>query len=221
MLARGFRRKGLATLRIVAGARRCAIAQRLTWENFRRVRKAAMAPDKAELRRLMRTRLRALGEARGPHSAAICAAIAQHPAYVAARVAAIFDPLPSEPAVDLLWAVAPRRFVYPRILGEGLELVEVRSAEELEHAAERKFREPRMGGESAIGLNEIDVILVPGVAFTRAGQRLGRGGGYYDRLLAALPASTVRLGVCFEMQLVAELPSEPHDMRVDAVITEV
>jgi 5-formyltetrahydrofolate cyclo-ligase len=64
------------------------------------------------------------------------------------------------------------------------------------------------------------VILVPGVAFTRAGQRLGRGGGYYDRLLSALPAKAVRLGVCFELQIVDELPSEPHDMRVDGVVTE-
>jgi 5-formyltetrahydrofolate cyclo-ligase len=180
-----------------------------------------MAPDKAELRRLIRARLRTLGAARGPHSAAICASIAQHPAYVAAQVVAIFDPLPSEPAVDLLWQVAPRRFVYPRILGEGLELVEVRSAGELEKAAERKFREPRAGGESAIGLEQIDVILVPGVAFTRAGQRLGRGGGYYDRLLAALPATALRLGVCFEVQIVEELPDEPHDMTVDAVVTEL
>lgn len=179
-----------------------------------------MAPDKAELRRLMRARLRTLGAARDAHSAAICAAIAQHPAYAAARVVAVFDPLPSEPAVDLLWQIAPRRFVYPRILGEGLELVEVRSAEELEHAAERKFREPRAGGASAIGLSEVDVILVPGVAFTRAGQRLGRGGGYYDRLLANLPARTVRLGVCFETQIVPELPAEAHDMRVAAVVTE-
>lgn len=180
-----------------------------------------MAPHKAELRRLMRTRLRALGAAREPHSAAICARIAQYPAFVAASVVAIFDPLPSEPAVDLLWQVAPRRFVYPRILGEGLELVEVRGAEELEHAAERKFREPRAGGEGAIGLHEVDVILVPGLAFTRAGLRLGRGGGYYDRLLAALPARSVRLGVCFEVQIVEDLPNEAHDRKVDAVVTEL
>lgn len=184
------------------------------------MQKAAMVPEKAEIRRLVRARLRTLGEARADHSAAICAQIARHPAYLAARVVAVFDPLPSEPAVDLLWQIAPRRFVYPRILGEGLELVEVRTADELEHAAERKFREPRAGGESAIGLHEVEVILVPGLAFTRAGQRLGRGGGYYDRLLAALPASTVRLGVCFEMQIVEELPSEPHDQKVDAVVTE-
>lgn len=179
-----------------------------------------MAPEKAELRRTMRARLRALGEAREPHSRAVCEAIARHPAYAAARVVAIFDPLPSEPAVDLLWQIAPRRFVYPRIAGESLELIEVRTVAELEHAAERKFREPRLGGAEAHPLGEVDVILVPGVAFTRAGQRLGRGGGYYDRLLAALPPTTLRLGVCFELQIVDELPAEAHDMTVDAVITE-
>jgi 5-formyltetrahydrofolate cyclo-ligase len=179
-----------------------------------------MAQDKAELRRTMRTRLRDIGDGRGVDSREICEAVARHPAYAAARVVAIFDPLPSEPAVDLLWEVAPRRFVYPRIAGEALDLIEVRTVEELEYAAERRFREPRMGSASAHSLAEVDVILVPGLAFTRDGGRLGRGGGYYDRLLAALPRSAVRIGVCFELQVVPELPREVHDMRMDTVITE-
>ena len=184
------------------------------------VRKTEMVPDKAELRRMMRARLRSLGEARDAHSRAICAAIAAQPAYVAARVVAIFDPLPSEPAVDRLWEIAARRFVYPRIVGDGLELVEVRSVEELSQVEKRTFREPRVDGAVAHSLEEVDVILVPGLAFTRGGERLGRGGGFYDRLLASLPARTVRLGVCFECQIVDELPGEAHDMRVDVVVTE-
>jgi 5-formyltetrahydrofolate cyclo-ligase len=66
----------------------------------------------------------------------------------------------------------------------------------------------------------IDCVIYPGIAFTKGLSRLGRGGGYYDRYLTRLPASTVRIGVCFDGQLRETLPEEAHDQRVDAVITE-
>ena len=62
-----------------------------------------------------------------------------------------------------------------------------------------------------------DLILVPGTAFDREGGRLGRGRGHYDRFLAS--ASGFVTGVCFDDQLVAEVPCEPHDARMDAVVT--
>ncbi len=64
----------------------------------------------------------------------------------------------------------------------------------------------------------LDVVLVPGVAFTPAGHRLGRGGGYYDRLLCELPPRVSRVGVCHAIQVVSTLPIEPHDARMDALI---
>ncbi|MEM9558598.1 MAG: 5-formyltetrahydrofolate cyclo-ligase [Acidobacteriota bacterium] len=64
----------------------------------------------------------------------------------------------------------------------------------------------------------IDVILVPGLSFTRHGDRLGQGGGYFDRFLAAAP--TPALGLAFDFQLVDDLPIEPHDVPMRAVITE-
>lgn len=66
--------------------------------------------------------------------------------------------------------------------------------------------------------NLIDVILVPGLSFTRHGGRLGQGGGYFDRFLAAAP--TPALGLAFDFQLVDDLPTEPHDVPMRAVITE-
>ncbi len=64
----------------------------------------------------------------------------------------------------------------------------------------------------------VDVIVVPGVAFDRTGARLGRGAGFYDRLLARAPGR--RIGVAYECQLVDTIPAEPHDARVDVVATE-
>ena len=67
---------------------------------------------------------------------------------------------------------------------------------------------------------EIDLVVVPGVAFDAAGRRLGRGRGHYDATLAGLPAGAARIGLAFELQLVPEIPEEPHDVRLDAVVTE-
>ena len=66
-------------------------------------------------------------------------------------------------------------------------------------------------------LNQLDLILVPGVAFDFAGRRLGRGKGFYDRLLAEVRGH--RCGVAFDEQLVTRLPEEPHDVRVNSIVT--
>jgi 5-formyltetrahydrofolate cyclo-ligase len=64
-----------------------------------------------------------------------------------------------------------------------------------------------------------DLVIVPGLAFDPTGARLGRGKGFYDRWLGANP--TVRtLGVCFNCQVLESVPREPHDARVDAILTE-
>ena len=62
------------------------------------------------------------------------------------------------------------------------------------------------------------VWIVPGLAFTRTGGRLGYGGGWYDRLLAAADPAAVLLGVAYPFQMVEELPSEPHDIRLTGVV---
>ena len=64
----------------------------------------------------------------------------------------------------------------------------------------------------------LSVVLVPGVAFTRNGHRLGRGGGYYDRLLSTLPENVIRIGVCHEIQVVEEIPLEAHDAVMDEIL---
>jgi 5-formyltetrahydrofolate cyclo-ligase len=65
-----------------------------------------------------------------------------------------------------------------------------------------------------------DVVIVPGVAFTAEGYRLGQGGGWYDRFLARVRDDCVTIGVGFSPQLVDELPVEAHDVRLDVVVTD-
>jgi 5-formyltetrahydrofolate cyclo-ligase len=67
--------------------------------------------------------------------------------------------------------------------------------------------------------DEIDVVLVPGVAFDERGHRLGMGGGFYDRLLADLPPEVMKIGLAFDEQIVEAVPREEHDVVLDAVVT--
>jgi 5-formyltetrahydrofolate cyclo-ligase len=66
----------------------------------------------------------------------------------------------------------------------------------------------------------IDWVLVPGVGFDASGRRLGYGGGFYDRLLPLLTAATPRIAGAFECQIVDLVPAAPHDLKVDAIVTE-
>ena len=68
-----------------------------------------------------------------------------------------------------------------------------------------------------ISLNGFDLVLVPGVAFDVSGNRLGRGRGFYDRILAA--ASGVKCGVAYDFQLQEKIPTEPHDAKVTFIFT--
>ena len=81
------------------------------------------------------------------------------------------------------------------------------------------FEQPTRGTPE-IPLDDIDVVLVPGLAFDRSGHRLGHGKGYYDSLLADLPPGVIRIGVTVDALVVNELPSESYDQRVAWIATE-
>ena len=124
---------------------------------------------------------------------------------------------PDEVCLDELLAAPPDgwRVLLPRVVGEGIEVVAHLPGAELVAGA-YGVREP-VG--PALGHEAIDAVVVPGVAFTPDGERLGRGGGFYDRLLAARgPVRTV--GVCMERFVLDELPRSPHDAAVDMVVTD-
>ena len=176
---------------------------------------------KPELRKAIRVRLAALSpEARAEKSAAICRALAQSPQWRVARTVGFFAPLDSEPNVDLLWAVLGERTVcYPRIQGEDLVFIQVPGREALLESARWNLLEPPHRDEHVVGVGGIDLFLVPGVAFTADGHRMGRGKGYYDRLLAHPAFRASAFGVCFAEQLVTHLPMEAHDRPVDRVLS--
>ncbi len=175
-------------------------------------------PTKRELRQWAKALPPLPPDMRGEMSARLCAGIVALPAWRQARCVALFAPLPSEPDVDGLWAFREEReMAYPLIQEEHISLFAVESLWELAPGG-FGIREPRP--DKPVSVLSVDLVIVPGVAFTRGGARCGHGKGHYDRLLAELPPAVQKVGVCFERQLVEEMPLEAHDIAVDAVVTE-
>lgn len=176
--------------------------------------------SKPEIRRDIGAILRLPPDVRSEKSARLCEAIAHSPAWQSARTVAIFAPQLREPDVEMLWAHGGgKSFAYPRVEEGRLDLYRVDSLYELLPGA-FGVREPAASPAHAVVPDALDLILVPGVAFTAEGARLGRGGGFYDRLLASLPAHACKIGVCFDSQILPELPLEPHDHHVAFIATE-
>ena len=108
------------------------------------------------------------------------------------------------------------KVAFPRVLGSEMEFFAVSSVEDLESGTFR-IMEPKTHCKM-VDWPEA-VIMVPGIAFTRDGKRLGKGGGYYDKYLDKYPGHKT-VAFAYEFQMVSELPAELHDQPVDVVITE-
>ena len=136
-----------------------------------------------------------------------------------ARSVLLFSPLPDEPdPLPLLQDPEERRCFFPRIEGEALGLY-------LHHPECRwitgphGLREPDPETWERGTAGDIDLALIPGLAFDTSGGRLGRGRGFYDRLLADPSFLGVKAGLCQSWRLLERVPCEERDIRVDLVIT--
>jgi 5-formyltetrahydrofolate cyclo-ligase len=133
----------------------------------------------------------------------------------------LFAPLPDEPDVWPLLTTAlaaGKTVALPRFdsASGGYVAAVIRNPAEEIMVGRFNVREPGAECET-LPLNRLDLILVPGVAFDRQCRRLGRGKGFYDRLLAAVTGSTC--GVAYDHQLVDEIPTEPHDVPLNCILT--
>ena len=167
----------------------------------------------------MKQRIRALDlEFRALASEKICHSISCNVAWRSASLVAAYLPIFGEPQIGpLLERSGPPEVCIPRIRGESCDLVLL---PESWTNADWRLAGPDFDSLPAIDLSLLDLILVPGLAFTADGLRLGRGGGFYDRLLANCESRTRRIGVCFAAQIVDALPTAAHDQSVERVVTE-
>ena len=150
-----------------------------------------------------------------------CARLTQQDIWQKAQTVLFYAPLPEELDVWplLMSALAAGKTVsLPRFDAEqkGYVACHIKDAARDLRAGQFGIREP---GEmcARISLNRLDLILVPGIAFDLNGYRLGRGKGYYDRLLAEAGGPTC--GVAFDEQIVGQIPTEPHDVRLNCILT--
>ena len=148
-------------------------------------------------------------------SARLCQRILQSPRWAAAHVVLLYHSLPDEVDTHALLAAALRQdkvVLLPSTQADGTLRL---------HVYDGTTRRGLLGIEEAVGepyarLDDIDLAVVPGMAFDRAGHRLGRGRGCYDRLLPQMAAH--RIGLCFPWQMVEAVPAEPHDVAMDEVV---
>ena len=111
-----------------------------------------------------------------------------------------------------------KRVAVPRVeSGQELQQYFIQDFSELQAGA-FGILEPRPDPGRRVAAESFGLVLVPGLAFDRAGNRLGAGKGFYDRFLAEIQAPKIALAFAF--QLVEQVPIEPHDQRVDMIVTE-
>ena len=186
------------------------------------------AETKDDIRRRMRAIRRALApEERVRASKVICAklidddliSVAADP-FEGGGAVAVYLASPDE--IDLSEFIIEMldrgvKVVAPRWNGETYELAKLKGLDEKNlRRGPMGIREP--ADADIVEPKKVDVWIIPGLAFTRGGKRLGYGGGWYDRFLASAPKGAVKIGVAYSFQIVDDLPAEPHDIPLTDIV---
>ena len=185
-----------------------------------------MTPEDCSPKHFWRTRLR---EENRRHPAAerhdaslrLCERLAQNPLWQRSQCVLLFTPLPDEPDLSTLLAsaLATGKLV---ALPRHVPATDAYEAALIRHPA-TDLRPGKFGvlepstACATLPLMQLDLLLVPGIGFDVLGRRLGRGKGYYDRLLSQTPS--IKCGVAFDWQMVEQLPAETHDVPMNYLAT--
>lgn len=182
--------------------------------------RAEIAEKKASLRKTLRAKRRALGaEEIELASRTVCEKLVRLDEFKSAEL--ILAYMPSKNELDVSYAVAEaissgKRVAFPLCIENGGLRLLVPEDENAFTVGSYGILEPDPLKSAEVAPTELDLIIVPAVAFNSGCQRLGQGGGYYDRLLKKTRGFTV--GVGYDFQLAEELPTEVHDIALDAVL---
>ena len=141
------------------------------------------------------------------------------PEFQAARMVMFFASFRSE--VDTLPMIrhaldSGKRVILPKVAGRELLLFEIKDFDNDMVSGAWGIPEPRE--TTPIALGEVGLVIVPGLGFDQQGNRLGYGAGFYDKLLQDYSGATA--AVAFELQIVPEIPADPHDIPVQKIVTE-
>ena len=176
--------------------------------------------DKKEIRRIVRQRIKDIPmEARASAAERIFERIEAREAFQRAKTIALFaamnDEVPTAMALQR-WRKMGKHLVVPRVEGDIMRFYDY-SVDKMRTGA-FGIQEPE--GDVECRAEEIDLIIVPARAFTASGERLGRGGGFYDKYMSLNGFRAHKTGIAFRCQIFDSLPTDPHDIKVDEVVTE-
>ena len=186
---------------------------------------AARHSDKRHLRVELLAKLKKQGEGvRNRRSQAIWRKLARLTVFRRAKVVCSYVALPYEVQTWRMieeMILRGKRVVVPAVVrgSNRMRVHEIRNPSKDLARGSFGVPEPVRGlRRKAFRLRDIDLVLVPGVAFDKRGHRLGHGYGYFDRFLSRLPDKTATLGLCYRFQLFDNLPTASHDQPVNRVI---
>lgn len=176
-----------------------------------------MTLEKNEIRREIREQKRRLTPAQiEAASQALAEQLFRHPLYLAARSIYGYLSYNQEVLTPPILRQAQRdgkRVAVPKVFGDNIRFLWL---DDLGSVSNGYRGIPEPPGTAPVADDPTALVLMPGLAFTPDGRRLGYGGGFYDRFLAAEPHPTIAL--CYDFQLLPQLPTQPHDILVDAVL---
>ncbi|MDA3885485.1 MAG: 5-formyltetrahydrofolate cyclo-ligase [Candidatus Delongbacteria bacterium] len=109
-----------------------------------------------------------------------------------------------------------KTFILPTVDGDDLILKKFSGTDSLKSGDIYSIPEPK--GKPFENLNDIDLAIIPGVAFDKQNNRMGRGKAYYDKILKQMKANTHLIGICYDFQFLEKVPVEEHDIKMDKVI---
>lgn len=187
----------------------------------------SLAAQKRHVRALLRQRLATISPTeRHDRSLAIADLTSPTPEWQKARTILLYLSLPDEvdtrPLLERALAQG-KRLAVPKVIDEEareMTAVEVRSLAEADLVEGHYGVRIPPGNPKPIPLGQIDLAIVPGLGFSRRGQRIGRGLGYYDRFLSRPDLEATLCGLGFALQVMDELPSDVHDRSVKLLVTE-
>lgn len=180
--------------------------------------------SKDALRAHARATLRGMpAEVRAAAEAEIARRVWTVPEIAGARTLLLYASLPEEVATDAIAEEARRRGivpVYPLTLADRTMTLHAVPWADALRPGRYGIREPDAEACSLCAMEDVDAALIPGLAWDRAGHRLGRGAGYYDRMLADPAWRGFRCGLFFAAQEAASVPHDAWDVRLDAIVTD-
>lgn len=154
------------------------------------------------------------------HSKTICNTLILLDNFEQSKVVALYSPFNNEVDITSILANSAKRYVFPRVVPgtKKLEFYEAKSNKQFQKGS-YGIMEP-LESMKKTDINEIDIFIVPGIAFSKEGERIGYGGGFYDSTLAYKKATAITVGVAFDFQIIPAGFSEAADISVDIIITE-